>query len=144
MNHLLKTAATCFLMSATLLVACNKATISPTPADQVKLALNQSARLSSGVTVKIDSLSDSRCPLNVNCIWAGNVMLRAVLTKDADVKTVRLILGQDPRDATNKRPDSTGVVLTGTTYKVVLRDVTPFPVAGVTQRPEAVIEVTPR
>ena len=35
----------------------------------------------SGVTIKpIELISDSRCPVGVECIWAGTVELRAVLT----------------------------------------------------------------
>lgn len=143
MNRLLKPTAATLFASATLLFACHDATVAPIPANQVKLALNQSARLSSGVSVKVDSLNDSRCPHNADCIWAGNVMLRAVLTKNSDIKPVRLILGQDPANPTNKRPDSTGVVLTGITYKVVLRDVTPYPGSDSAQPKEALVEVTP-
>jgi hypothetical protein len=124
-----------------LLFACSNTASAPDPTDQVTLALNQSARLSTGITVKVDSLADSRCPVNANCIWEGNVRLRATLTKDADSKSVRLILGRDPANPANKRPDSSGVVLGGVTYKVIVRDVVPLPGSGQARPTEAIIQV---
>ncbi|CCH01008.1 hypothetical protein FAES_2999 [Fibrella aestuarina BUZ 2] len=144
MNRFVNVAAASLFASATLFLACTHSSSTPSPANQIKLGQNQSGRLSSGVTVKVDSLSDSRCPINAICIWGGNVVLRAVLTKDTDTKSVRLTLGPDPANPTNKRPDSTGVVLGGTTYKVVLRDVTPFPGSGSTEPKQALVEVAAR
>ncbi|MEZ0607142.1 hypothetical protein ACAW74_01445 [Fibrella sp. WM1] len=144
MNRPLQLAAASLFASATLFLACNNSSTAPAPADQVKLALNQSGRLSSGITVKVDSLYDSRCPLNASCIWSGNVILRAALTKEAETKAVRLVLGPDLDNPTNKRPDSTGVVLGGTTYKVVLREVTPYPGSGSAEPTKALVEVVAR
>lgn len=146
MNRSLKAAAAALFAAAILFVACTNSSPleTPSPANQVKLAQNQSGRLSSGVMVKVDSLDDSRCPPNAYCIWSGNVILRAALTKDTDTKSVRLVLGPDLQNPTNKRPDSTGVVLAGTTYKVVLREVTPYPGSGTAEPKQALVEVVAR
>lgn len=144
MNRFVTIVAASLFASATLFLACTNSASTPPPANQVKLAQSQSGRLSSGVTVKVDSLADSRCPINAICIWGGNVVLRAVLTKDTDTKSVRLVLGTDPTNPTNKRPDSTGVVLGGTTYKVVLRDVTPYPGSATNEPTQALVEVAAR
>jgi hypothetical protein len=134
---------TAFFAVATLLFfACSNTNLAPGPTDRVTLALNQSARLSTGITIKVDSLADGRCPVNLTCIWAGNARLIALLSKGAEQKAVRLVLGPDPVNAANKRPDSTGVVFGGITYKVVLRDVVPYPGSGQARPTEAIVQVT--
>lgn len=115
------------LIGLTIFAACKSD--ETLPVDRVQLATNQSGRLASGVTVRVDTIQDSRCPQggDIVCIWEGNAVVSAVLSKDVDSKRVRLVLGDDFGDINNKRPDSTGVSVGGGTYKVILRDVTPFP-----------------
>jgi hypothetical protein len=139
MNRSLTIVSLLLTLSTLLLFACSNTT--PAPDEQVTLALNQSARLSTGITVKIDSLADGRCPLNLNCLWAGNARLKAVLSKGAEQKSVRLVLGPDPTNSANRRPDSTGVVLGGVTYKVILRDVVPYPGSGQARPTEAILQI---
>ena len=41
-------------------------------------AIGETADLGGGLTVRpIDVTEDSRCPLNVDCVWAGRLVLRA-------------------------------------------------------------------
>lgn len=43
----------------------------------VAVALNETADLGGGLTVTpLEVLEDSRCPANVDCVWAGQVRLR--------------------------------------------------------------------
>lgn len=92
-----------FLFSVLMLSACSQAPEAPadppTPQDElaqsiqasldrldaelaaegvVAVGLNETADLGGGLTVTpLDVLEDSRCPANVDCVWAGQVRLRA-------------------------------------------------------------------
>ncbi|WP_080057558.1 hypothetical protein [Spirosoma aerolatum] len=121
--------------------ACQHANTDPT--DQVSLGLHQSARIGSDVTVRVDSIQDSRCPANATCIWAGQAKVKMLLSNDRDSTTVRLALGADPGVSNNKRPDSTNVTLSSQTYKVILREVNPYPGTTPSNQPQtAVVQVT--
>ncbi len=113
------------------------------PTNSVSLGMNQSARLSSGVSVRVDSIQDSRCPTGVTCIWAGQAKVNMVLSKDSDSTTIRLILEPGVMAGSPKRQDSTNVTLSSETYKVILRDVNPYPNTTNQNLPQsAVVEVT--
>ncbi len=44
----------------------------------VAAGLNETADLGNGLTVRpLDVIEDSRCPANVDCVWAGRMVLRA-------------------------------------------------------------------
>ncbi|MBO0935326.1 hypothetical protein J2I47_02070 [Fibrella sp. HMF5335] len=132
-----------FIAALPLAYACKSSEVAPT--NRVTLEAYQSARLQNDVTVRVDSLLDSRCPQGVACIWEGNVVVKATLSKSADKQQVRLVLGTDFSNGAGKKPDSTGVVLSGATYSVLLRDVTPYPdVNKPSQIPKAVIDVSLR
>ncbi|GAB4034904.1 hypothetical protein [Spirosoma gilvum] len=98
-----------------------------TPADQVSVRLHQSARLSSDVLVRVDSIQDGRCPKggDIVCISAGAVSVKLLLAKNTDSTTVRLTLGY--YNSNNNRLDSTNVNLSNQVYKVILKGVTPYP-----------------
>ncbi|GAB2589104.1 hypothetical protein [Spirosoma areae] len=110
-----------------------------TPTDRVSVGLNQSARLGSDVVVQVDSIQDSRCPANVVCIWAGEAKVKLALSKNSDSKVVRLVLGADVK----ARLDSTNVSLANQSYKVILREVNPYPGTSADGQPQmAVVQVT--
>ncbi len=57
--------------------------------------LGQTVRVSPGITVEpLRVIEDSRCPRNVNCVWAGRFVLSARVRDHGRVQTVRLTLGQ--------------------------------------------------
>ncbi|MBN8826034.1 MULTISPECIES: hypothetical protein [unclassified Spirosoma] len=96
------------------------------PANQVSVRLHQSARLSSDIIVRVDSIWDGRCPnsTSFSCLTAGSVTVKLLLSKSVDSSAVRLTLGYYDK---NNRLDSTKVTLSSQAYKVVLKDVTPYP-----------------
>ena len=48
------------------------------------------------LAIKITKVTDSRCPADVNCIWAGNVILDYEVYKDGKfVDTRKITLGSD-------------------------------------------------
>ena len=129
-----------FLVATAIFAACRSA--ETLPVDRVQLVTNQSARLASGVTVQVDAIQDSRCPEGVQCFVAGWVSVKTTLSKEPDQKQVSLTTGSSQQNGLSFRPDSTGILLAGTTYKVILRDVTPYPKIGSSEPKQALIQVT--
>jgi hypothetical protein len=140
MNYSHKSIITFLFAALSVVYACKSPDVALS--NRVTLGAYQSGRLQNDVTVRVDSLLDSRCPQGGTCIWAGNATVKATLSKANDYKHVRLVLGPDPANAMSQKSDSTGVVLSGTTYSVVLRDVMPYPKIGSSGPKQALIQVT--
>lgn len=49
-----------------------------------------------GLMVTLDTVSDSRCPTGVQCIWAGTVIASVTLAVDGETLTVDMTLNADP------------------------------------------------
>ncbi len=88
---------------------------------------NSQTPTSGPLKVIIEGISDSRCPKDVTCVWAGKADVALILTS-ADNKSanVSLCLGQCDNSAF-KEKDTKTVVLGGVTYKVTLLQVNPYP-----------------
>lgn len=86
-----------FLPIASLLLGCAPA---PKPVAQPhSVAIGEIA--SGIVTVKpLALVEDSRCPADVQCFWAGRVVIRAQLWPQREARDVTLTLGE-PHDAGN-------------------------------------------
>ncbi|MBY0376899.1 hypothetical protein K2P96_02915 [Patescibacteria group bacterium] len=75
---------------AYLPVICND---TPLETESTTAGLNQGI-LNNGIHLTpLEVVSDSRCPTDVKCIWAGTVTLRTLLENGADSSTVNLGLG---------------------------------------------------
>jgi hypothetical protein len=71
------------------------------------------------ISVTFDGVSeDSRCPTDVECVWAGNGAIRLTLTGGDETEVVILNSTLNPREA------SFGP------YSIGFRDLTPYPVSG--------------
>ncbi|MFD2933188.1 hypothetical protein ACFS25_05300 [Spirosoma flavum] len=128
-----------FLIVGTVLFSACKSS-ETTPSDRVSVSLHQSARLGADIVVRADSIQDSRCPTGVTCIWAGEAKVKLLLSNGKDSSTVRLTVGAS---LNSKRLDSTNVSLTNSVYKVILREVNPYPTATPSSQPQtAVVQVT--
>jgi hypothetical protein len=69
-------AARAALLFALLVAGC----ATPPPPDAVyPLRPEQSVVLAHGLVLTYDSFSDSRCPANTRCIWAGRLIFRFVI-----------------------------------------------------------------
>lgn len=71
-------------LSAVLALALGACAATPAPNRQAgrapfHLLPNESIDLAPGVTLTYDSLSDSRCPPDVTCIWAGKLSYQFTL-----------------------------------------------------------------
>ena len=140
MIQLIKPISGLFIVGVILFSACKSSETNPT--DRVSIGLHQSARLGSDVVVRVDSIQDSRCPVNVYCVWQGVAKAKLRLSKDSDSSIVRLMLGAYPANKP-KRADSTGVTLHNQLYKVILREVNPYPGTSANGQPQtAIVQVT--
>ncbi len=110
--------------------------VPPVLLDYKILSVRESEELPSGITVRIDSIQDSRCPAKVQCIWAGQVEVKVLLSQFRNSESVSLALqpGQQLNTAT--------VTLGAGTYKVTLQSVLPYPGSGSNQVPTATVQVT--
>ncbi len=92
-----------WIISLGFLIACSKsATETRKNSDSAKtepqeasftLSLRDCKNISFGndqLVLCLDSLSDSRCPMNANCVWAGTAIARFSFTKNEQVYPIAL------------------------------------------------------
>ncbi|WP_035560834.1 hypothetical protein [Hymenobacter sp. IS2118] len=75
------------------------------------------------LTITVDKISDSRCPEDVMCVWAGEVETTLTVRDEngaAQALTLKL-------STLSPRQDSATVQANGRRYLVVLHAVTPYP-----------------
>lgn len=124
------------LAVALLTQACNRAEVTPTTSELNKpfsLAKGESTQLAVGtsetpstdkLTFRLTDLADSRCPANVQCVWAGEARTAVELELNGQKGQATLKLNGDRKQGTS---DSTSVALGSRSFVVVLRDVQPYP-----------------
>ncbi|BEV00132.1 hypothetical protein [Novosphingobium olei] len=56
--------------------------------------LNEATRAGPVTVRPVDVVEDSRCPMNARCIWAGRVVVSAVITEDGRKQERKLVLGE--------------------------------------------------
>jgi len=91
--------------------------------ETVSLALKGCSSISFNndhLTLCLDSVSDSRCPLNVVCAWAGTAIATLKFTKNEQVYPVTLAI---PEFASYQQK----ITVAGYTIKLI--NVTPYPIA---------------
>ena len=88
-------------------------------------AFNSATIAGEGLTVRFNGvLSDSRCPSNVQCVWAGNAEVQLILSKPGFASdTVMVNTGVSPQSATYNG------------YTVALQGLAPTPVSTSTIAP---------
>ncbi len=114
-----------FLPVMVLFSACKSSGALP----QARLLLHESAHFGADLTVRVDSIRDSRCPINASCARAGEATANLLLTGDAKTQTRRLLVRE-----------SIVVRIGLTQYNITLRDVTPYG-ADFSPDKRAIIEV---
>lgn len=122
MVYFIKSLIGFLIITSASLVSCKSSDATPT----YMFGVNQSARLSSDVVVKIDSIRDGRCPLDVVCIMGGAASAKLTISKDADSYQRRLYVGPS-KNLYGRGSDSTVVSFGNLVYRIVLQDVTPYP-----------------
>lgn len=67
-------------------------------AQQVTVKINEQKAVDKNISIKFVSLiSDSRCPADVECVWAGNAKLKIELNRRGQSKMFEINTGLDPR-----------------------------------------------
>jgi hypothetical protein len=113
----------------TLLAGCAAAP----PQDAVyPLRPEQSVALAHGVVLTYDSFSDSRCPANTRCVWAGRLIFRFLIDGPGGVE--EFTLGPD-------QPTAAPAALHGARVVLDTSAIPPARAAG-TLRPGDIIPVT--
>jgi hypothetical protein len=91
------------------------------------LATNQAKTVDGkgkSILLTLTDLSDSRCPINANCIWQGVATATIKFKDDTKEQTITLCVGGCNIVA---KPNVESIVLNNITYQIKLEDVTPYP-----------------
>ena len=90
------------------------------------LPANGTTEVCRGVTLHVNFIYDSRCPVGVQCIWAGRADVQLLLSEKRASRTVNLTISAGPGTFQN----SARVTLNVASYGVTLQDVVPYPGTG--------------
>ncbi|MBA9077686.1 hypothetical protein [Rufibacter quisquiliarum] len=111
------------------------------------LSLQQPTQ-ANGVTLKLQELTDSRCPLNVMCVRYGSAVAALQLQDGSGNRaTQRLYLGEAlpaPDNRGFRGTDSVEVALGNQRFLLVLHEVQPYPVTPNEAHPAKTAKVTVR
>jgi aspartyl/asparaginyl-tRNA synthetase len=93
---------------------------------QAKITVKQQKKFSrSKLTIKFVSVEDSRCPQDVNCVWAGNAKVTIKVTnRKGESKTFELNTNLQPQTA----------AFDG--YEIKLGEVAPYPRSNIRINPD--------
>jgi hypothetical protein len=113
-----------------LFIACEKDQLNNTTADfgsKIKIELNGKATIGQNgnyLIVKLEQVDDSRCPSDVNCITAGDAMVRINVVDIRDNQaSFDLFYGQK----SSFKPDTLAFSIDQKNYKMILSNVLPYP-----------------
>jgi len=91
-----------------------------------------------GLTLTLQSVNDSRCPINALCISAGNARVKLRMSDNSGAETfAELCLGVC--ETRNNTEDSALFQLNNVSYIVILKEVNPYPEAGKKQNKKALL-----
>ena len=76
-----------------------------------------------GLKTLVTEISDSRCPENVQCVWAGEAVVKLKINNLTDSTTVNLKI----EPAKNSVTDTVSFTLSAKDYQAILYDITPYP-----------------
>lgn len=115
------------ILLPTLLAACAAA---PVADASYPLQPGQRATLANGMSLTYDSFSDSRCPANTQCVWAGRLALRFILA------------GPDGQEEFSLGPDQPQAAPAALRGARITLDAAAIPPARIGARPAAAFPVT--
>lgn len=114
-----------FVLAIGTLVACSKKEAGPKMMPLENLAYRQETSFSiSGHDLRIDlnEVADSRCPINADCIWAGKVDLKFVVSDGTYKEDVEIVFGDG-----QKNSGTASFSLNGQLYELKVSEVLPYP-----------------
>lgn len=95
-----------------------------------KLAMSEKVIFTeANLMLELNEISDSRCPVKVQCIWAGNAKTKLVITgANSEKVSLELCLGQC--DIGFKESDIVSFDIDNESYSLILNKVDPYPGTG--------------
>ena len=88
------------------------------------------------LTISMISVTDSRCPINANCISAGNALVKLRLSDNSGSEVfTELCLGQ----CETLGSDTKQVILSNINYLIILKKVEPYPVINGSNEKKALL-----
>lgn len=79
--------------------------------------------------LELNEINDSRCPVNVQCVWAGNAKAKLLVSGASGEKiSLDFCLGQC--DSGLKETDTISFKLDNESYSIVLNKIEPYPGTG--------------
>ena len=115
MKVLILTLAAIFIMTS----VATASTAAQTPQTVTVKAGKQKSASKSKLKIKFVSvIEDSRCPENVQCVWAGNAKIKVIVTSERGSETFEMNTGMGPQ----------GNQFDG--WAITLESLTPTPRAG--------------
>lgn len=103
-----------------------------------ELGVNESIVLPGSLSIALESVHDSRCPINALCISAGNARVKLRMSDNSGAETfTELCLGFC--DTKNNTEDSALIRLNNISYTIVLKELSPFPELGKNQDKKALL-----
>ena len=92
----------------------------------IELCVNEKVLINNEIVIEMISIIDSRCPANVQCVWAGNASIQFKILASNQTDLVKsLCLGQC--DTKFKTTDTTEFTRNNIRYSILLKEVTPYP-----------------
>lgn len=141
-TSVVKKLLTYFVLSSSL-VACQKddSAGESVSATGFEVAHQKTASVSmtgaEAVQITLKNVTDSRCPSNVNCFWAGNVQTTIEIKTAAEpAQTADLCLGSCKTGKPFSQRDSTTVLVNSKPYWLHLTAVNPYPSASSDNTPK--------
>lgn len=101
------------------------------PKIAIKVPLESSVVVK-GVTIKfLEVIEDSRCPKDVNCIWAGRAIVKVQVEANGEKSEKKIILG-----ATRPGENKSQVLYSGKDFMLNGLTLDPYPTAASSERSE--------
>lgn len=147
MKHLYKAALLATVILCLSNSSCSKDTIEGIKTAEFnslfELSLNENIilpKIKKELMITLTKINDSRCPADVQCIWAGNASIKLKISADSNsVVSKELCLGQC--DTKFKTSDSTQIRIKDMNYSIVLKAVDPYPGKGNSEKKKAMLVV---
>lgn len=130
--------ALCFLLLFSYCVRNGLTQQAPALGQEVSLKVKESAILhksdSDEITIRVDSIQDSRCPKEVTCIWNGNAHVSFTTLYKQMSQIGKVCIGTCPDGF--RTADTTQIQFSGVAYEVILQGVDPYPGKEENQEPK--------
>ena len=83
---------------------------------------------SEGLELTVNEVTDARCPVDVQCFWAGNAKVKLNVLADGSENQLSFCIGQC--DTRYQKADTLQVEYHDKPYSLILTEVKPYPGAG--------------